>query len=52
MLDGLRWQEVFRGADPKLINKRSPKLLGASEQRRSKAKNSTGAILPKERRER
>ena len=38
MLDGLRWQEVFRGADPKLIKKRSPKLLGASAQRTSQAK--------------
>lgn len=38
MLDGLRWQEVFHGADPKLINKRSPKLLGASKQRTSQAR--------------
>ena len=38
MLDGLRWEEVFRGADPKLINKRSPKLLGASGKRTSQAK--------------
>ncbi len=38
MLDGLRWQEVFRGADAKLIKKRSPKLLGASEQRTSQAR--------------
>ena len=38
MLDGLRWQEVFHGADRKLIDKRSPKLLGASEQRTSQAK--------------
>jgi hypothetical protein len=38
MLDGLRWQEVFRGADPKLINKRSPKFLGASERRTSQAR--------------
>ncbi len=38
MLDGVRWQEVFRGADPKLINKRSPKLLGHSAERTSLAK--------------
>jgi len=33
MLDGLRWEEVFRGADPKLINKKGPRMLGASEKR-------------------
>jgi hypothetical protein len=38
MLDGMRWEEVFRGADPKLINKRSPKLLGHSAERTSLAK--------------
>jgi hypothetical protein len=38
MLDGLRWEEVFRGADPKLINKPSPRLLGDSEKRTSQAK--------------
>ena len=51
MLDGLRWQEVFRGADPKLINKRSPKLLGASEQRTSQARELYWRDTPDERRE-
>ena len=51
MLDGLRWQEVFRGAEPKLINKRSPRLLGASEQRRSQAKELYWRDTLQERRE-
>ena len=38
MLDGLRWQEVFRGADPKLINKKGPRMLGASEKRTARVK--------------
>jgi hypothetical protein len=38
MLDGLRWEEVFRGADPKLINKKGPRMLGASEKRTALAK--------------
>jgi hypothetical protein len=38
MLDGLRWEEVFRGADPKLINKKGPRMLGASEKRTGLAK--------------
>jgi hypothetical protein len=50
MLDGLRWQEVFRGADPKLINRRSPKLLGDSEKRTSQAKELYWRKTPEERR--
>jgi hypothetical protein len=38
MMDGLRWEEVFQGADPKLINKRGSKLLGGRDQRTSLAK--------------
>jgi len=38
MLDGLRWEEVFRGADPKLINKKGPRFLGASRKRTELAK--------------
>lgn len=51
MLDGLRWQEVFRGADPKLINKRSPRMLGASGQRRMQARTLYWRDDPIERRE-
>jgi hypothetical protein len=38
MLDGVRWEEFFRGADPKLINKKGPRMLGASEKRTALAK--------------
>jgi hypothetical protein len=51
MLDGLRPNEVFHGADPKLINKRGPRMLGASEQRTSQAKDLYWRDTPKERRE-
>jgi hypothetical protein len=51
MLDGLRPNEVFKGADPKLINKRGPRMLGASEQRTSQAKDLYWRDTPKERRE-
>src|SRR6516164_5797253 len=50
MLDGLRWQEVFHGADPKLINRRSPRLLGDSEKRTSQAKELYWRQTPEERR--
>jgi hypothetical protein len=51
MLDGLRWEEVFRGADPKLINKRSPRLLGSAAKRTSRAKELYWRNSPIERRE-
>jgi len=51
MLDGMRWEEVFRGADPKLINKRSPKLLGHSAERTSLAKELYWRDSPEERRQ-
>jgi len=51
MLDGMRWQELFRGADPKLINKRGPRLLGARDQRTSEARELYWRQDPVERRE-
>ncbi len=51
MLDGLRWQEVFHGADQKLIKKRSPKLLGASKERSSQARELYWRDTAEERRE-
>lgn len=51
MIDGLRWQEVFRGADPKLLKKHSPRLLGASAARTSLAKELYWLQSPNERRE-
>jgi hypothetical protein len=51
MLDGLRWQEVFRGADTKLISKRGPRFLGARDQRTSEARELYWRQDPVERRE-
>jgi len=50
MMDGLRWEEVFRGADPKLINKRGPRMLGDSKQRTSQARELYWRDDPMERR--
>jgi hypothetical protein len=33
MLDGLRWQEVFRGADPELLKTLGPEALGDPKER-------------------
>lgn len=33
MMDGLRWEEVFRGADPELIKTLGPAALGAPKER-------------------
>ncbi len=33
MMDGLRWQEVFRGADPELIKTLGPEALGDPKER-------------------
>lgn len=38
MLDGMRWQEVFRGADPALIDSVGPKALNDPEQRSTQAR--------------
>ena len=51
MLDGMRWQEVFGGADPRLINKRGPKMLGAARQRTALARELYWRDTPVERRE-
>ena len=51
MMDGLRWQEVFTGADPKLIGKRSPRLLGSSAKRTSQARELFWRDTPTARRE-
>lgn len=51
MLDGLRWEEVFRGADPKLINKKGPRMLGASAKRTALAKELYWRDDPMERRQ-
>jgi len=51
MMDGLRWEEVFRGADPKLINKHDPKFLGATSQRTSRARELYWRDTPEQRRQ-
>lgn len=51
MLDGLRWKEVFQGADSKLINRHSPRMLGSSTQRTRQAKELYWRETPAERRE-
>ena len=42
MIDGLRWQEVFRGVDPKLIRKTGPAALPAGKERAEFANKSYG----------
>jgi hypothetical protein len=37
MLDGMRWQEVFDGADPELIKTLGPEALGAPKERTANA---------------
>jgi len=55
MIDGMRWQEVFRGADPNLLNSKGPDALPAASARASKAtadfarstaRESRAALLP------
>ncbi len=51
MMDGMRWQEIFGGADPKLINKHGPRLLSGSARRSSQAKDLYWRETSSERRE-
>jgi hypothetical protein len=51
MIDGMRWQEVFTGADPKLLGKRGPKLLGDAGKRNAQAKELFWRDKPNTRRE-
>jgi hypothetical protein len=51
MIDGMRWQEIFSGADPKLINKHGPRLLGSWARRNSQARELYILDTPKARRE-
>jgi hypothetical protein len=37
MIDGMRWQEVFRGADPELIKTLGPDALGSPQERAARA---------------
>ncbi len=51
MMDGLRWQEVFRGADPELIRTLGPEALGSPEARTAQAQNLYWRETPAERRQ-
>src|SRR5271157_212147 len=42
MLDGLRWQEVFRGADPELLRTPGPEALGNPKERAANAQRLYG----------
>ncbi len=39
MIDGMRWQEVFRGVDPQLIKKSGPAALPGGKERAAYAEN-------------
>jgi hypothetical protein len=51
MMDGLRWQEVFRGADPELIKIQGPDWLGAQKVRTAQAQQDYWRETPEERRQ-
>jgi hypothetical protein len=51
MMDGLRWQEVFRGADPELIKTLGPDWLGAAKERTAQAQQLYWRDSPAERRQ-
>jgi hypothetical protein len=48
MIDGMRWQEVFRGADPKLLKTVGPDSLPAGKERAGLAEKSYGRATPAE----
>lgn len=50
MMDGLRWQEVFRGADPELIKALGPEWLGAPKERTANAEKLYSRSTPVARR--
>lgn len=51
MMDGMRWREVFRGADPKLIKTLGPKSLDKAQERTSAAIEHYGRATAAERRQ-
>jgi hypothetical protein len=46
MLDGLRWQEVFRGADPELLKTLGPEALGDAQGARRQSPASSMVARP------
>jgi len=51
MMDGLRWQEVFRGADPELLKMLGPDTLGQPKERTAAAQRLYGRATVEERRQ-
>ncbi|MDR3741747.1 MAG: hypothetical protein P4L40_22235 [Terracidiphilus sp.] len=51
MMDGMRWEEVFRGADPELTKTLGPEALGAPKERAALAEQRYWRTTPQERRE-
>jgi hypothetical protein len=51
MIDGLRWQEVFRGADPSLLQTFGPDWLGDAKQMTAAAQAHYGGATPSQRRQ-
>jgi len=51
MMDGMRWEDVFRGADPALIKTLGPKSLGGAPERRAQSQKRYWKATPQERRE-
>jgi hypothetical protein len=50
-IDGMRWQEVFRGADPDLIKTLGPDTLDAAKERTASAEEHYRCPTPNERRQ-
>ena len=51
MIDGVRWQDVFRGADPELIQTEGPAALGGAKERTAAAQAHYWRDSPAERRQ-
>jgi hypothetical protein len=51
MMDGMRWQEVFSGADPELIKTLGPDALGDAKERTASAQHLYWRDTPAERRQ-
>ena len=51
MMDGMRWQEVFRGADPKLLKTFGPEWLGDPKVMAAEAQRQFGGATEAERRQ-
>lgn len=51
MMDGLRWQEVFSGADPELIKTLGPDALGDAKERTANAQHLYWRDTPADRRQ-